>query len=422
MKEYNKEIIPLAKALRREMTPWERKLWYTYLCQYPIRFQRQKVLGNYIADFYCAKARLVIELDGGGHYEPEQQVLDAQRTEALKKMGLIVLRFCNLDIDRNFRGVCEKIDKVVQNSLPQSALLTAPSSEGAKSDRTIYALGFFDGVHLGHQALVNACDQLARDSGCQVGVVTFDTHPARFVAHQAPPLINTLKERKRLLAVEHFLVLPFNEELMHMPWQAFLEDLIEKGAAGFVCGDDFRFGYKGQGNAQKLAQFCRERNMPYDVVSEQTIDGVRVSSTYIRSLIEDGNMETAAKFLGHPHILSGTVVQGRQLGRTIGIPTANLLIPKDVVVPRLGVYACTCWMDGKRYMAVTNIGSRPTVDGHQVRAESWLLDFAGDLYGKELTLEFYKFLRPERKFPSLEELRAEILKNGEETRRFFENF
>ena len=162
--------------------------------------------------------------------------------------------------------------------------------------------------------------------------------------------------------------------------------------------------------------------MPYDVVSEQTIDGVRVSSTYIRSLIEDGNMETAAKFLGHPHILSGTVVQGRQLGRTIGIPTANLLIPKDVVVPRLGVYACTCWMDGKRYMAVTNIGSRPTVDGHQVRAESWLLDFAGDLYGKELTLEFYKFLRPERKFPSLEELRAEILKNGEETRKFFENF
>lgn len=288
--------------------------------------------------------------------------------------------------------------------------------------KIIYALGFFDGVHLGHQALVNACDQLARDSGCQVGVVTFDTHPARFVAHQAPPLINTLKERKRLLAVEHFLVLPFNEELMHMPWQAFLEDLIEKGAAGFVCGDDFRFGYKGQGNAQKLAQFCRERNMPYDVVSEQTIDGVRVSSTYIRSLIEDGNMETAAKFLGHPHILSGTVVQGRQLGRTIGIPTANLLIPKDVVVPRLGVYACTCWMDGKRYMAVTNIGSRPTVDGHQVRAESWLLDFAGDLYGKELTLEFYKFLRPERKFPSLEELRAEILKNGEETRKFFENF
>jgi riboflavin kinase/FMN adenylyltransferase len=288
--------------------------------------------------------------------------------------------------------------------------------------KIIYALGFFDGVHLGHRALLTACIHLAQRKDCEVGIVTFDTHPDKLVSGHPPALINTLKERKRLLAVEHFLVLPFNEELMHMPWQAFLEDLIEKGAAGFVCGDDFRFGYKGQGNAQKLAQFCRERNMPYDVVSEQTIDGVRVSSTYIRYLIEDGNMETAAKFLGHPHILSGTVVQGRQLGRTIGIPTANLLIPKDVVVPRLGVYACTCWMDGKRYMSVTNIGSRPTVDGHQVRAESWLLDFAGDLYGKELTLEFYKFLRPERKFPSLEELRAEILKNGEETRKFFENF
>ena len=131
MKEYNKANIPLAKALRKNMTPWERKLWYDFLKNYPVRFQRQKAIGNYIVDFYCAKARLVIELDGGGHYTKEQSEKDDLRTKDLAAVNLTVARICNLDIDRNFRGVCEYIDLAVKNSLPQSATLTAPSSEGA---------------------------------------------------------------------------------------------------------------------------------------------------------------------------------------------------------------------------------------------------------------------------------------------------
>ena len=131
MKQYNKANIPLAKELRKNMTPWERKLWYEYLRYYPLRFQRQKAIGNYIVDFYCAKAKLIIELDGGGHYEEVQRKADETRTAELEKMNLRVLRICNLDVDRNFRGVCEHIDIEVQKSLPQSALLTAPSSEGA---------------------------------------------------------------------------------------------------------------------------------------------------------------------------------------------------------------------------------------------------------------------------------------------------
>ena len=131
MKAYNKENIPLAKVLRKNMTPWERKIWYDFLRNYPVRFQRQKAIGNYIADFYCAKARLVIELDGGGHYTPEQAEKDERRTYDLSTMNLTVARICNLDIDRNFCGVCEYVDRLVQNSLPQSASLTAPSSEGA---------------------------------------------------------------------------------------------------------------------------------------------------------------------------------------------------------------------------------------------------------------------------------------------------
>ena len=132
MKEYNKSNIPLAKILRKNMTPWERKLWYEFLRNYPIRFQRQKAIGNYIADFYCAKARLIVELDGGGHYTSEQTGKDSIRTEELRSMDLTVLRICNLDIDRNFSGVCEYIDLNVKKSLPQSASLTAPSSEGAQ--------------------------------------------------------------------------------------------------------------------------------------------------------------------------------------------------------------------------------------------------------------------------------------------------
>jgi very-short-patch-repair endonuclease len=131
MKEYNKANIPLAKVLRKNMTPWERKLWYDFLKEYPIRFQRQKTIGNYIVDFYCAKARLVIELDGGGHYTKEQTEKDDLRTKDLVAANLTVVRICNLDIDRNFRGVCEYIDLAVKSSLPQSATLTAPSSEGA---------------------------------------------------------------------------------------------------------------------------------------------------------------------------------------------------------------------------------------------------------------------------------------------------
>ena len=132
MKQYNRANITLAKTLRKNMTPWERKLWYLFLREYPVKFQRQKAIGNYIVDFYCAKAGLVVELDGGGYYQPEKEKADAIRTNDLRQMGLKVIRICNLDIDRNFQGVCEYIDESVRKSLPQSASLTAPSSEGAK--------------------------------------------------------------------------------------------------------------------------------------------------------------------------------------------------------------------------------------------------------------------------------------------------
>ena len=292
--------------------------------------------------------------------------------------------------------------------------------------KKIYALGFFDGVHLGHQALLEGCRQLAQQNNCTPGAVTFLGHPDTLVSGVTPLLINTSADRSRLLAhygMKTVLELPFDRALMEMDHRSFLKMLVVKyHAAGFVCGDDFRFGRRGEGNAQKLVEFCREQGLSVAVVPEQSVDGVRVSSTHIRNLLEQGDMETAERFLGHRHILTGTVVPGRKLGRSLGTPTANLVLPQGVQVPKFGVYICRCHVDGKSYPAVTNVGMRPTVEGSYVTVEPWILDFDGDLYGKELTLEFFSFLRAERKFPSVAELRTEILKNGEETRKYFENY
>lgn len=286
-------------------------------------------------------------------------------------------------------------------------------------DKTIFALGFFDGVHLGHQALLQETVKLAKELDATAGVVTFSAHPDGLVSGAAPKLLNTVEDRNGLLrayGMENILELPFNEEVKNTHWASFLTQLVEAGAAGFVCGDDFRFGSGGLGTPKKLAAFCEKRGISYAIVPQQEIGGVRVSSTYVRQLLENGEMEQVNRFLGHPHLLTGQVVEGRQLGRTIGIPTANVLIPEGVAVPKLGVYAGSTVVDGQVYLTVTNIGSRPTVGGHQVRAESWLLDFEGDLYGKTITLALLKFLREEKKFDSLEELKAQILKDAQQVR------
>ncbi len=290
---------------------------------------------------------------------------------------------------------------------------------------TIYALGFFDGVHLGHQALLKACHQLADHRGFSVGAVTFVAHPETAIPGKTPGLINTVTDRKQLLCrfgAEIVVELPFDNALRSMNWRDFIRMLRNApyNATGFVCGADFRFGHKGEGTAQILQEYCQAAGMPCAVVPEQQLNDIRISSTHIRTLLESGDVAQAARFLGHPHTLSGTVVAGRGLGHTIGIPTANLVLPSELVKPRLGVYACTAEAEGKVYPAVTNIGCRPTVGGHHITVEPWLLDFEGDLYGKTITLHFHKFLRPEKKFNSLEALRTQIQLDAAETYKLFQ--
>ena len=288
-------------------------------------------------------------------------------------------------------------------------------------EKTIYALGFFDGVHIGHQALLKECRRLADAQGCKAAAVTFSSHPDTLVQGVSPRLINTIEDRVKLLkeaGMDDVVVLPFDKKMPSSPWQEFLQLLTEHyNAAGLVCGHDFRFGNRGAGNADLLAAYCKENGMVCAVVPEQKLGDITVSSTHIRTLLENGNIEEANRFLGHPHMLSGQVISGRKLGRTLGIPTANLALPEDTALLPFGVYACKATVEGSTYIAVTNIGNRPTVGGHRVTVEPWLLDFEGDLYGKQLTLQFFSFLRSEQKFPSLDALKEEIGKNAAETRK-----
>ena len=294
--------------------------------------------------------------------------------------------------------------------------------------KRVLALGFFDGVHRGHGALLQAARRAADRLGCPAAVLTFDRHPGELVSGSRIPLINTAGDRewlmRQLYGMDEVLFGHFDRAMMEMPWKSYVgEYLIGKlGAVHVVCGHDHHFGWRGEGNPTRLRQACSQFGIGCDVVQKVTLHGATVSSTYVRKLLEQGQMEEAVEFLGHPHVLTGTVVRGRQLGRQLGTPTANLLLPQEVQPPAFGVYACQVAVGGRKYPAVTNVGVRPTVDGGgRITVEPWILDFEDNLYDKTIRVEFRKFLRPERKFDSLEDLRAAILRNADETRAFFAN-
>ena len=289
-----------------------------------------------------------------------------------------------------------------------------------KQDRQVLALGFFDGVHLGHRALLESCVELARSLKATPAALTFDVHPLRLLQGEGPGLLCTLQERERLLrqgGMERVCILPFDEKTMRMDWQDYFRMLVgEYGAVGIVCGDDHRFGYKGQGTAALLEQACLQAGIACRIVPQQALGEVCISSSHIRQLLAQGQMEETARFLGRPYTLEGVVVHGKQLGRTLGTPTANLTLPRELAQPRLGVYAARVWVDGTAFASVTNIGTRPTVSGQGITVESWLPDFQGDLYGQVLRVELRHFLRPEEKFPSLEALQKAIRADAQKVR------
>ena len=293
--------------------------------------------------------------------------------------------------------------------------------------KRVIALGFFDGVHLGHAALLERVTEIARRTGAVPAAVTFDNHPENLILGTPTPLLSSPEDRaglmRRLWGIEDVIVVHFDERMMRMPWDVFVSDYLvkEHGATHLVAGHDFHFGYKGEGNPERLRQKCAELGIGCDIIPKVELDGITVSSSYIRTLLAQGELERANHFLGHPHVFTDTVAHGKHLGTTLGFPTVNLNFRPGVLVPAHGVYATRVWLDdGSSYAAVTNIGVRPTVDdGDHLTVEGFLLDFSGDLYGKSLRMEFYSYLRGERKFPSLEALTAEVMHNAEQTREYF---
>ncbi len=295
-------------------------------------------------------------------------------------------------------------------------------------NKCVIALGFFDGVHLGHAALLRRTVEEAARRGCTPAVFTFDRPPKEVVTGVPCPLINSPEDRRelvsRLYGIREVIMAPFDREMMTTGWEDFITKILvgRYHAVHLVAGHDHRFGHKNQGTPELLQAKCRELGLGCDIIHKVEIGNITVSSTYIRRLIELGQMERAARFLGHPHTLTGVVRHGRGVGSSRLFPTANLAVPPHVLVPSYGVYVTrACLPDGTNYAAVTNVGIRPTLDnGADVTVEACLLDFNGDLYGQTLRLEFYQHLRHEMRFDSLDALRARIAADAETTRRYFE--
>ena len=295
-----------------------------------------------------------------------------------------------------------------------------------KEHNRVIALGFFDGVHKGHGALLNFACRQAKQSDAVPAAFTFDTHPNQVILGQSSPLLTTPAERadlmRRLYGIQEVIVARFDDEMMHMNWQDFVTELLVKrhSAIHLVVGHDYRFGYRGEGTPEKLKELCSKLGIGCDIIPPVEIDGIRISSSYVRTLVAQGEMERALEFLGHPHTLTDQVRHGKKIGTRLGFPTMNLQIPAGCVSPAFGVYATKVWVDGVSYLAATNVGVRPTVgDDRPVTVEGSLIDFSGDLYGKTVRMEFYHRIRPEQKFASLDELRTQIAQDVQTVRTFF---
>ena len=294
-------------------------------------------------------------------------------------------------------------------------------------DKRILALGFFDGVHIGHGALLSRCVRVAEKTGLIPAAFTFNQMPREFLTGQPIPLINTNAERKYLIrryyGIDQVVIHPLNRNFLGLHWKDYVTQILinQFGAAHLVAGFDHTFGAKGEGTADKLQALCAELDIGCDIIPPVSLGGEPVSSTRIRNLMEGGGFAEAVALLGHPHVIQGTVAHGQNVGRTLGFPTVNLLPDAHSIRLPLGVYAAEVTVDDVAYSAVTNVGTRPTFyDGGAVHLESFLLDFHGDLYGKTITLALHQFLRPERKFSSPETLQEEIRSNIQQVQQYFQ--
>lgn len=291
----------------------------------------------------------------------------------------------------------------------------------------VVALGNFDGVHLGHRAVLARAVEEARRRDGLVVAATFWPHPRSVIGRGGPPgLLTTLDVRREELlrsGADEVRVIPFDETLSKKSPQEFVEDVLigELGATSVVVGENFRFGYKASGDVEDLTRIMREHGGDAHAV-EVRGDGAEISSTRIRALLGRGEVAEAEELLGRPYAVRGEVVVGDRRGRTIGFPTANVRPDPAVVVPARGVYACAVRVGDEVYTACTNVGVAPTFERGESRIEAHLLDFEEDLYGQEVDVLFLRRIRGERRFSGVEELKEQIGRDVEEARRLTEGW
>lgn len=290
---------------------------------------------------------------------------------------------------------------------------------------TVLTLGVFDGLHLGHQRIMQIVAERAQATGSVPTAITFDPHPRSVLyPENAPPLLQTLDQRLanfEVIGIEQAIVIRFDRHFADQDAQIFLRDIIHDRlqAKEVYLGKGFAFGKNRGGNIDLLRQMSQELGFFADEVEEVTLRGQRISSSKIRELLKNGRVNLARRYLGRPYGVEGQIVRGDQRGRTIGFPTANLK-PRNRVIPKYGVYATANLIDGVWRRSITNVGIRPTFDGDKEPSiESYIFDFDGDLYGDVLRVRFLHRIRDERKFGGIEELKTQIEHDTKNTLNYF---
>jgi riboflavin kinase/FMN adenylyltransferase len=296
---------------------------------------------------------------------------------------------------------------------------------GTRFPGLVLTIGSFDGVHLGHRAITARVRERAREIGGTAGLMTLHPHPRQvFSPDNAPNVLTSLDQKRRLLesdGMDAFFVLPFSEAIASYDAERFLEEIIlgQCGARHLVVGHDFAFGKGARGDFPFLRDAAARLGFEAEEVPPLILHGERVSSTLVRECILQGELDKAEVFLGRKYALSGEVAKGRGMGRQLGFPTANIK-PRNKAVPANGVYAAEAVVDGHHFVAAVNVGIAPTIRHEDITVEAFLLDFGGNLVGREIEIIFHKRLRPEKKYDGLDALIAAIGEDVAQIRAYFE--
>jgi riboflavin kinase / FMN adenylyltransferase len=283
----------------------------------------------------------------------------------------------------------------------------------------VVTTGTFDGVHVGHQKIISKLIEITKKNKGESVLITFWPHPRLVISqnNEDLKLLSTIDEKTEILAglgIDHLIILPFTREFSELSSERYIEDILIEalGTKTLVIGYDHRFGKNREGGIDYLIKHSDRFKIAIEEISRQEIENITISSTKIRNAITNGDVKSANELIGRPYSFSGNVVKGRQLGRTIGFPTANIQVQKQYkLIPKNGVYTTNVYLRNKRYLGIMNIGNRPTVDGIGRTQEVHIFDFNDDIYGENLKVEVLDFIREETKFDSIQKLIEQIEKD-----------